>query len=109
VSVSREDPRGLIRYALAGGALTVILLWALYLARNALALIYVSALVAIGLGPVVNAVERRGHGLATRRRVPRWLAILTIYLAIIGILVAIGMLVFPPLVSQARELWSQIP
>ena len=109
MSVSREDPRGLIRYALAGGALTVILLWALYLARNALVLIYVSALVAIGLGPLVNAIERRGHGLATRRRVPRWLAILTIYLAIIGILVGIGMLVFPPLVSQARELWSQIP
>ena len=56
MSVSREDPRGLIRYALAGGVLTVILLWALYLARNALVLIYVSALVAIGLGPLVNVL-----------------------------------------------------
>jgi predicted PurR-regulated permease PerM len=109
VSPPREDPRGLIRYALAGGALTVILLWTVYHARDALILIYVSALVAIGLGPVVNAIERRGHGLATRRRVPRWLAILTIYLALIGILVGVGMLVFPPLVAQARELWSKIP
>lgn len=109
MSPSREDPRGPIRYALVGAALTVILLAALYLVRSALVLIYVSALVAIGLGPLVNAIERRGQGLATRRRVPRWLAILTIYLFLIGVLVGIGMLVFPPLVSQARELWSQIP
>jgi predicted PurR-regulated permease PerM len=109
VSPSREDPRGLIRYALGGAALTVVLLWTLYLARGALLLIYLSALVAIGLGPVVDAIERRGQGLATRRRVPRWLAILTIYLSLIGVLVGIGMLIFPPLASQARELWSQIP
>jgi predicted PurR-regulated permease PerM len=109
VSPSREDPRGLIRYALVGAALTVIVMAALYLVRDSLLLIYVSALVAIGLGPLVNTIERRGVGLATRQRVPRWLAILTIYLFIIGVLVGIGVLVFPPLVSQARELWSQIP
>jgi predicted PurR-regulated permease PerM len=108
VSPSREDPRALIRYALAGVVLTGLLLWALYVARNAVLLIYVSALVAIGLGPLVNAIERRGHGRATQR-VPRWLAILAIYLFLIGVLVGIGLLVFPPLVSQARELWSQIP
>jgi predicted PurR-regulated permease PerM len=109
VSPRREDPRGAIRYALAGAALTLVLLWALYLARNALLIIYVSALVAIGLGPFVNAIERRGHGLATRRRVPRWLAILTIYLCLVGAVIAILMVVFPPLVAQARELWSRIP
>jgi predicted PurR-regulated permease PerM len=109
VSPSREDPRGLIRYALVGAALTVIVMAGLYLARNALLLIYVSALVAIGLGPLVNAIERRRPGLASRRRSPRWLAILIIYLLIIGVLVGIGMLVVPPLVSQARELWSKLP
>ena len=109
MNLPREDPRGLIRYALAGAALTVILVWALYLARHALLLIYVSALVATGLGPVVNAIERRRHGRATRRRVPRWLAILTIYFTLIGILVGMGMVVVPPLVSQARELSTQIP
>jgi len=109
VSPSREDPRGLIRYALIGAALTVVLLWTLYLARGALLLIYLSALVAIGLGPVVVAIERRGRSLAPQRRVPRWLAILTIYLGIIGVLVGMGMLVLPPLASQARELWSRIP
>ena len=56
MSPSREDPRGLIRYALVGAALTVVLLWTLYLARAALLLIYLSALVAIGLGPLLSAI-----------------------------------------------------
>ena len=103
-----EDPRALIRYALAGLALTVILLWTAYLARKVLLIIYVAALVAIGLSPLVTAIERRENAI-TGNRIPRWLAILAIYLLIIGTLVGIGMLVFPPLVSQARDLWQQVP
>lgn len=98
MSPSLEDPRGLIRYALAGAALSVVLLWTLYLARGALLLIYLSALVAIGLGPVVDAIERRRQGLATRRRVPRWLAILTIYLRL-----AILQVIFEELAPESGE------
>jgi len=108
VSDSRDDARALVRYALAGAAVTVAIVWALYLAREVLLLIYVAALVAIGLSPVVTAIERREDAL-TGNRVPRWLAILTIYLAIIGALVGVGMLVVPPLAEQARELWRSIP
>jgi predicted PurR-regulated permease PerM len=103
-----EDPRALIRYALAGAALAVVLLWTAYLAREVLLIIYVSALVAIGLSPLVTTIERRENAL-TGNRIPRWLAILSIYLFIVGTLVGIGLLVIPPLVSQARELWQQIP
>ena len=108
MSVSVDDPRGLIRYALAGLALTVILLWTAYLARGVLLIIYVAALVATGLSPLVTAIERR-EGALTRNRVPRWLAILSIYLIIIGTLVGIGILVIPPLVEQARDLWRELP
>ena len=108
MSVTREDPRALIRYALAGAAITVALVWTLYLAREVLLLIYVAALVAIGLSPLVSSIERRENKL-TGNRVPRWLAILTIYLLIIGALVGIGMLVIPPLAQQARELWQAFP
>lgn len=108
MSDSRDDARALVRYALAGAAVTVAIVWALYLAREVLLLIYVAALVAIGLSPVVTAIERREDAL-TGNRVPRWLAILTIYLAIIGALVGVGMLVVPPLAEQARELWRSIP
>ena len=51
-----DTPRALIRYALAGLAFTVALAWAMYLARSALLLIYMSALVAIGLAPLVAAL-----------------------------------------------------
>lgn len=105
----REDPRALIRYALIGVALTIIIVWMLYLVRGVLLLIYVSALVAIGVAPLVNSIERTRQGLHGRRRLPRWLAILVIYLVLVSVLVGIGMLVFPPLVTQARELWAHIP
>jgi predicted PurR-regulated permease PerM len=107
VTTSTEDPRALIRYALAGLALTIILLWTVYLVRDALLLIYVAALVAIGFSPIVNAIERRR--LAGRHRLPRWAAILVIYVTLIGSLVAVGMMVVPPLVMQAREFWDELP
>jgi predicted PurR-regulated permease PerM len=108
VTLPGEDSRALIRYALGGLALTVILLWTAYHARGVLLIIYVAALVAIGLSPLVTAIERRENAL-TGNRIPRWLAILSIYLLIVGTLVGIGVLVVPPLVAQARELWQEIP
>jgi predicted PurR-regulated permease PerM len=108
VSANGDDPRAIVRYALVGAALTVVLMWMLYHVRGALLLIYVAAVVAIGLSPLVSAIERREDAL-TRHRVPRWLAILTIYLLILGTLVAIGMLVMPPLAKQMRELWTALP
>jgi predicted PurR-regulated permease PerM len=108
VTLPGEDPRSLIRYALACVTLTVVLLWTAFLAREVLLLIYVAALVAVGLSPVVTSIERRENVL-TGNRVPRWLAILTIYLVVIGTLVGIGMLVVPPLAAQARDLWEAFP
>jgi len=40
---------------------------------------------------------------------PRWGAILLIYLCLFAILVGLGILVIPPLVSQARDLWAALP
>lgn len=108
MTANSDSPRALIRYALVGLVLTVALSWMLFLVRDVLLLIYISALVAIGLGPLVNTLERK-RVPSLRKRVPRWMAILTIYLVIIGALVGLGLLVIPPLVSQARELWSNFP
>ncbi len=105
--MTRDDPRALIRYALAGLAVTIALAWGLYLARNALLLVYISALVAIGLAPLAAAIERQP--LYGRRRLPRWAAILIIYLCLLAFLVGLGVLVIPPLVMQARELWAELP
>jgi predicted PurR-regulated permease PerM len=102
-----DDPRALIRYALVAAVVTVIVVWTLYLIRNILLLIYVAALFAIGLAPIVQKVEK--GPLSRIRRIPRWLAILIIYLGVLGILVGLGAMVAPPLVQQARELWAQVP
>ena len=106
MNASADSPRALIRYTLVGLALTVFVAWALWEVRDALMLVYISALVAIGLSPVVNAIERKR---LMRQRVPRWAAILVIYLAIIGAVVAVGILVIPPIVMQARELAVELP
>jgi predicted PurR-regulated permease PerM len=66
-----------------------------------------SMLVAVGLSPLAGAIE--GYRLPGSRRVPRWAAILIIYLCFLGVLIGVGLLVFPPLVTQARELWSVLP
>jgi predicted PurR-regulated permease PerM len=105
--VAAHDPRALIRYALAGLALTVALLWAAFLVRGAILLIYVSALVAIGLSPVVTRLERRR--IRGTRPLPRWVAILEVYLLLIVVLVTVTVAVVPPLIEQARAFWTAIP
>jgi predicted PurR-regulated permease PerM len=102
-----EEARSLIRYALAGLLLTTALGWMLFLARDALLVVYVSALFAIGISPVVAAIER--HRPAAPRRLPRWVAILIIYLTILSLLTAVAIAVIPPLVTQARDLWAVLP
>jgi len=106
VSASSDSPRALIRYTLVGLALTAFISWALWEVRNALMLVYISALVAIGLSPLVNALERKR---LMRQQVPRWAAILVIYLCILALIVSIAILVIPPIVMQARELAMEFP
>jgi predicted PurR-regulated permease PerM len=86
---------------------TFILLALLWEARDALLLVYVSALIAMGLSPLVHLIERRRVGV--QRRVPRWLAILSIYAVLVAVLVFVGLLVVPPLVSQGSALWARLP
>ena len=86
-------------------AATAILLALLWSARDALLLVYISALIAMGFSPLVRFIERPG----ARRRVPRWLAILVIYAAIIAVVIVVGLMVIPPLVAQAETLWARLP
>ncbi|MBI3493439.1 MAG: AI-2E family transporter [Acidobacteria bacterium] len=87
----------------AGVAIMLAALWA---AREALLLIYVSALVAMGCSPLVHFLE---HPRADTRGLPRWAAILAVYTAIVGAIVLFGLLVIPPLVAQAVALWNTLP
>lgn len=90
--------------AITLGGLAV--LWAMYIARGALLMVYISVLLAIGFGPLVHTLE---HRLAPGQRVPRWLAILVVYVAIVSVLTTVGLMVVPPLIDQAQELWTRLP
>src|SRR6187549_175152 len=89
--------------------LAALLLWSAYLVRDVLLLVYVSGLLAIGFSPIVRLIERQTLLPIGTRRAPRWLAILVLYLFILGTLAGVGFAVFPPLVRQAQQLGRQLP
>ena len=62
----------------------LLVLALLYAARDALMLIYISALIAMGFSPLVRLIQRSNHG---RINVSRNFAILAIYLTIVGALI----------------------
>jgi predicted PurR-regulated permease PerM len=88
----------------AGVAVLIAIFWA---ARGALLLVYISALIAMGFSPLVHTIEQPRAGRLPA--VPRWLAILVIYLIVVGTVVLIGLMVVPPLVTQSIALWERLP
>ena len=91
---------------LAAAALIALGVWA---GRLALLLMYVSLLAAMGLLPVVQRLE-----LATTREngepiVPRWLTIVVLYACVVGLVVALGRLIVPPIAVQMAELRGTLP
>lgn len=101
----RPDPRALIRYGIAAFLAGTVALYAAYLLKDVLLLLYVAGLLAIGISPSVRWLERRSEG----RRIPRWIAILFIYLGLLGVVALTLTLVVPPLVAQASDLWTNLP
>jgi predicted PurR-regulated permease PerM len=106
-SLEPSDPRSLIRYGFLWLAITIVALWAMYLIRSQLLVIYVCVLFATGLSPLVRWIERRRT--SGKRRLPRPAAILLIYATVIGIIVAIGYVVLPPLIEQSQAFWRELP
>ena len=103
-----RNPRRLILFGIISAIVAVLVVWLLYTVRSTLILIYISGMLAMGISPLVRGIERQ-RVIPIGTRVPRWVAILIIYAGIIGVLVIIGMLVVPPLVEQAEDLWRSLP
>src|SRR4051812_20417233 len=76
-------------------------LYLLYQVRSVLLLVFISAFLAVALGPPVYWFRRR--------RVPRGLSILIVYLLIAAGIVGIGLLIVPQVVSQVDQLAKDIP
>jgi predicted PurR-regulated permease PerM len=87
----------------------VVLVWALYLVRQVLLLLYIAGLLAIGFSPVVRWIERSNTDRRRRRQLPRWAAILVLYVIVIGAIAAALALILPPLISQSRDLSANLP
>jgi predicted PurR-regulated permease PerM len=109
VATTRAEQKSLILWTIAMTALAVIVVWCAFLVRDVLLLVYVSGLFAIGFSPVVRLIEHKKVSPVARRRVPRWLAILVLYLVILGTLTGIGFMIVPPINHQAQQLWTALP
>lgn len=86
----------------------VTVAYALYQLREVLVTLYISGLLAIGLSPIVRRLEKT-RLLQGRLRLPRWVAILSLY---IGFLLAVALilaLIIPPIVAQVQELVQSLP
>jgi predicted PurR-regulated permease PerM len=81
-------------------ALLAALLYLLWRIHSVLTLIVISVFLAVALGPPVDFLARR---------VRRSVAILGIYLVAFLIIVGIGLLVVPPVVSQVQGLAKNLP
>ena len=106
--MTRDEHNRVITRAVVTAILGVITVWMLFLVREVLLTLYISGLLAVGLSPSVRRIEK-GRLLQSRVRVPRWVAILTLYvgfLTVVGVLLA---LIIPPVIRQTQQLIQELP
>jgi predicted PurR-regulated permease PerM len=82
-------------------AAVVAALYFAYLIRDVIGLIVIAAFFAVAIAPAVNWLDQR--------RVPRWLAILLVYIGIAAGIFGIGLLIVPPLVNGVEDLSADLP
>jgi predicted PurR-regulated permease PerM len=109
VADARANQKSLVVWSISMAALAVLVLWCAFLVRDVLLLVYVSGLLAIGFSPVVRLIERQKILPIGTKRFPRWLAILVLYLILIGILTGIGFMIYQPLADQVQQFWAAFP
>jgi predicted PurR-regulated permease PerM len=103
-----DRAKRLVVFAVIVTIAALVVTYLLYLVRSTLVTVYISALFAMGISPLVRMIERQ-KVVRIGQRIPRWVAILLIYAGIIGAIVGIGMAVIPPLIEQAEQLWRNLP
>ena len=79
----------------------VAALYFAYLIREVIGLVLIAVFFAVAITPAVNWLNRR--------RVPRSLAILLVYLSIGASIFGIGLLIVPPLVNGVTDLSDDLP
>jgi predicted PurR-regulated permease PerM len=100
MAAGSPSTRTLVRIFLTFTALGAALYF-LYLIRGVLLLVATGAFLALALGPAVDALARR--------RFPRALAIVTVYLGLVASIFGVGLLFVPTLVSGVQSLATDAP
>jgi len=99
--VNKRSPFFIGMMAAAGVAVCYGVVELVIRARSVLVLNGLALFIAIGPDPVVEWL--------TRRRVPRWAAVVIILLAALAIVAALVLAAIPPLVAQTKLLAAQFP
>ena len=99
--MDRRSPFFIGMAGAAGVAVTVGLAELAIRVRSVLVLIGLALFIAAGLDPVV--------GWLTRRRVPRWAAVVIVLLGMVGVLAGFLAAAIPPLAAQTSKLIAELP
>ncbi|QCS50470.1 AI-2E family transporter [Picosynechococcus sp. PCC 11901] len=83
---------------IVGAVLLLFLLWQL---RSLLVVLMIAVVIAATLAPVITIAESF--------RVPRWLAVIGVYLGLISILTGVVLLIGPTVVDQIQKLIRKLP
>ncbi len=78
--------------------LLLVLLWQL---RSLLLALMIALVVAATLAPIIDRAQKL--------RIPRWLAVIVVYLGLIGIVTGAGLLIGPTFVEQIERLIRRLP
>ncbi len=80
----------------------LVVLYLAYKVRSIVKMVFIAVFLAVALGPAVEFLQRRA-------RIPRSLSILLVYLAILGGIFGLGLLVVPPIVSGVNKFVKAVP
>lgn len=80
--------------------LAIFAVWFLYAVRDILILFFIVLVIVAALGPLVDRMSKY---------IPRVLAVIILSMAFLGILVAIGFLIVPPVVVQIKNIAINLP
>ena len=78
-----------------------LLVYLIYLVRATVGAVLIAGFLAVALGPAVDFFHRR--------RVPRGVAILIVYMLISAGIFGVGLLIVPPIASQVQSLSNKLP
>lgn len=85
-------------WLLAAAVLLSILLWQL---RSLVVTLMISVVLAATLAPIIDSAQRL--------KLPRWLAVVVVYLGLISIVVGAGLIIGPTVVTQIQRLSLKLP